>query len=245
MRIIECAQGSEQWWQARCGVPSASNFSRIITPKTGKLSAQAHGYICELLADRILGTPLGIESYTSRPMQDGIDTEPEARAWYEAEHDVDVRQVGFVTTDDGRFGCSPDGLVGGLGGLELKCPTAKTHVGYLLAGDLPDAYRCQVHGCLAVTGAEWWDFVSYCRDIPPFRIRVLPDDFTEALRKALDEFWPLYKAAENRLRELGAFRTPEPDYDMDPDTAIARAPGDALPKRRKPDRSTVTWETRP
>jgi len=80
---------------------------------------------------------MGIEAYTSRAMQDGIDMEPEARACYSFLAGGEVKQVGFCLSDDGRFGCSPDGLVGDDGGLELKCPLPKTHIKYLVEGELP------------------------------------------------------------------------------------------------------------
>jgi hypothetical protein len=44
-------------------------------------------------------------------MEYGSGTEEEARNWYAFQHDVEVQQVGFITTDDGRLGCSPDGLI--------------------------------------------------------------------------------------------------------------------------------------
>ena len=189
MKIVNVKQGTPEWFTARAGIPTASAFDKIITPKTGKPSSQQFGYICELIADRIMGgPPEGIESWTSRAVQYGIDTEPEARAYYELHTDYKVQQVGFVTTDDGTAGCSPDGLVGDDGGLELKCPMAKTHVEYLLKGELPDAYKCQVHASLLITGRKWWDFCSYCIGFPPFIIRVKPDDFTVAMGDCLADF---------------------------------------------------------
>lgn len=197
----ECQQGGPEWWALRCGVPTASEFSRIITPRTGKLSAQALGYACELIEQRVMGVPpLGVEGYTSHYMQAGIDMEPEARAWYAFDREVSVREVGFVLTDDGRFGCSPDGLIGEDGGLELKCPAIRTHARWYLEGGLPDEHRCQVHGALVVTGRDWWDFVSYARNMPALVVRVEPDEFTERMREALDEFHEMYADAWERLR---------------------------------------------
>ncbi len=201
MKIIECQQGSIQWFEARRGIPTASNFDRIITPKTGKLSAAADDYICELLGEQY-GTGFVAEPFMTDAMRNGVLTEAEARKWYEMETDIDVQQVGFCLSDCGRFGCSPDGLVGE-GGLELKCPAAKTQVSYLLDGDLPNAYRPQVHGALIVTGAPWWDFLSYARGLPPLRVRVTPDKFTEALKSALDQFLDRLQAARERLVALG------------------------------------------
>lgn len=188
---------------AKKGIPSASNFDRIMTPKTGKPSTQQRGLICELLADlRRTTPPDGAGNYTSRAMQDGIDREPEARRFYEFRADADVRQVGFCTTDDGRFGCSPDGLVGDLGGLELKCPEEKTHIAYLLDGGLPDDYKPQVHGALIVSSRPWWDFMSYAANWPPLIVRVKPDAYTLQLRVALELFWKDFVTAHERVEKL-------------------------------------------
>ena len=204
MRIIPCTQLSPEWFELRRGRPTASQFDRIMTPKTMKLAAAHDEYINELIAETFHPGPLTeLAVAPSRAMARGTDCEPEARAFYSMQAGVDVVQVGLVETDDGRFAYSPDGLVGDDGCLELKCPSGKVHVGYLRANDLPVEYRCQVHGELLVTGREWIDFMSYCRGLPPLLIRVLPTTFTTALMAALDEFWENYQAALETVRWLG------------------------------------------
>lgn len=206
MKIFTCVQYSPAWWAVRRGIPTASQFDRVITPRTLKPSAQADAYIAELIADRACQTP---PFFTERPMSrdaaNGLNMEPEARKWYALAADVEVQQVGFCLSDCGRFGCSPDGLVGTGGGLELKCPALKTHVRYLQAGTLPDEYKAQVHGSLLVTGRDWWDFVSYAPGLPPLRIRVEPDEFTGKLAAALDDFWAKYQRALEQMRRLAAY----------------------------------------
>lgn len=196
MKVIQCVQGSDQWWEAKRGIPSASNFDRIITAVTGKPSAGMKGYIAELIADTASMTPSYFTNRgVSRPMQNGHDMEPEARRYYALERNVDVQQVGFCISDCGRFGCSPDGLVGEDGGLELKCPSLHIHAGYLIDGTLPNEYKAQVHGALVVTGRAWWDFLSYGPGLDPLLIRVKPNEFTDKLRAALEVFWVQYRAA--------------------------------------------------
>lgn len=203
MKIIECQQYSPEWWEARRGIPTASAFDRIITPG-GKLSAQADDYIAELIGDRVCLTPNFLtERPVSRAMANGTDCEPQARSWYELEH-AEVQQVGFVVTDDLRFGCSPDGLVGSDGLLELKCPTLKTQVKYLLAGPvLPPEYKPQVHGQLFVTGRAWVDFVSYAPGLDKLLVRVFPDRYTTELKVALEVFYEKYREAWERIAGKG------------------------------------------
>ena len=201
-RIIACEQGSLEWHAARRGIPTASEFHKILTAKTEKISTQSDDYICELIGElHSQFLPKWAQSYTSRAMDYGAETEAEARNFYAMATDEPVERVGFIVTDDGRYGCSPDALVGIDGGLELKCPALKTHVRYLLQGELPPDYKAQVHGALLVTGRPWWDFLSYAPGLPAFLVRVRPDGFTEKLRTALDVFWRLFQERLQRIRD--------------------------------------------
>lgn len=195
MKVIECEQKSKEWWGARRGVPSASEFHKIITPKTNKPSAQQDGYICKLIAEKYANIWPDESGFVSPAMQHGIDNEEAARLFYEFDNDLDVTQVGFCLSDCGRFGCSPDGLIGDDGGLEIKVPSLETQARYLLEGVLPPEYACQVHGSLAVTGRKWWDFVSYSEQLPTFKIRVEPDDFTKLLHDEVLKFVEKYRRA--------------------------------------------------
>lgn len=200
MKIFECLQGSTEWLELHRGVPTASGFDRIMTAVTMKPSSQSEDFINDLIAQKA-GAPMG-GGYTSKAMADGLQCEPEARRWYEMERNADVRQVGFCVSDCGRFGCSPDGLVGDDGGLEIKCPQLKTQVGYLRNGGwIPQEYKPQVHGNLIVTGRAWWDFLSYAPGLSPILVRVYHDAYTDNLRKMLDEFLVRYQVASKMLLE--------------------------------------------
>lgn len=206
MRIVECIQYSPEWWNAKRGIASASNADRIITPKNGALSAQSIDYACELVAERMMPGDywLNGSEFQSQAMANGSAREDEARSCYQMERDIDVQVVGFCLSDCGRFGCSPDWLIGTDGGSECKCPTTKVHARYLYEGVLPIAYKPQVHFSLAVTGRKYWDFYSYAPGLPPFCIRVEPDDYTEAVRNAMEEFWALQLNVQDRLSKAAA-----------------------------------------
>jgi putative phage-type endonuclease len=129
------------------------------------------------------------ETYQNAAMLRGIETEQEARDFYNFTMSVKAQQVGLCISDCCKWGASPDGLVGDDGLLEIKCPTVAVHVGYLLDNKLPTEYFQQVQGQLFVTGRAWCDFVSYSSGIKPLVIRVLPDMvFHAALSKELDSF---------------------------------------------------------
>lgn len=199
MRIYEFEQYTPDWWAIRRGVPTASDFHNILTAAKGEPSKSQMPYICKLIADRLSWNYGEVEEHVSAAMQKGSDTEPEARKWYELERDLDVKQVGFCISDCGRFGCSPDGLIGEDGGLELKCPQPHTHVQWLIDKELPADHKQQVHGQLIVTGRKWWDFMSYAAGLPPLLVRIVPDEYTEKLRAALDPFWSLYQETFDSL----------------------------------------------
>jgi hypothetical protein len=201
MKPFWCDQYSDEWWKLHRALPSASDFDSILTP-TGKLSAQADGYICRLLGDKYdLYYPRKNE-FATAAMRHGLSAEPESRKFYELERSCDVKQVGLCISDDGRLCCSPDGLVGEDGLLELKNPSPAVHVKYLLAGVLPSEYGPQVHGQLVVTGRKWADFLSYCPGLPPLLIRVVPGEYTELLRAALGLFLARYDQLGDLLGKL-------------------------------------------
>lgn len=201
MRIIDCEQHSPEWFAARLGVPTASEFGDIITPKTGKLSASADGYIDRLI-DEIVRPDAERGWGGNRHTERGTMREPEARELYAFMHEnARVRTTGFILRDDGRAGCSPDSLVDHDGGLEIKCPDGPTHISYLRAGTLPDKYKPQVHGSLVITGRSWWDFMSHCPGYRPLIVRVTPDDYTAKLAACLAEFLDRLEEAKARIIE--------------------------------------------
>jgi len=173
MKICSHEQGSPEWFEARLGIPSASMFSKIVTTK-GAWSTQADSYINQLVAERLTGERE--EIYQSHHMIRGTELEPEARDMYCLMKDVEVQEVGFCLHDTLKAGCSPDGLIGEDGGLEIKAPAPATHVEYLRGGVLPSRYKQQVMGCLWITQREWWDFVSYHPNMKPLIVRVERDE---------------------------------------------------------------------
>jgi hypothetical protein len=168
----EIIQGTTAWLKLRAGIPTASCFDMILTPK-GKPSTSAERYLYELLAERILGRPI-VKAVTTW-MDRGSQTEAEAVAYYESLRDLDTKKIGFVTNDAGSIGASPDRLVGADGLLEIKVPKESTHVGYLLNGTVGDTYWPQLQGQLWIAERAWVDIMSYSPDMPEAVIRVERD----------------------------------------------------------------------
>lgn len=166
---VDCEQGSEEWFKSRLGVPTASQFKRIVDTK-GNRSSRAIDYVDQLVGEIVDGytpqrTPKAPEDNDeSSPfywMDRGTFMEDEARNHYMAMTGNEVKEVGFGYNQIIGVGCSPDGLIGEKGGLEIKCPKSKTLNKYLRENRVPPIYYQQVMGSLLVTGREWWDFFCY------------------------------------------------------------------------------------
>ena len=170
MITLDLVQGSSEWFAAKAGVPSASNFDKIVTSK-GEPSKQREKYMYQLAGERITGKPE--ETYQNAVMQRGIDMESEARNLLELLHDVKIEPVGLCFPDEKRMcAASPDGLIGDDGVVEIKCPIISTHVKYLLGGGLPIEYFEQTQGQLYVTGRKYCVFISYYPGLKPLIVRV-------------------------------------------------------------------------
>jgi hypothetical protein len=181
------AQGSQEWIQARLGIPTASSFDRILTPK-GKLSEQSQKYCFELIAERLTG--IVSQGPNLAIMQRGHDLEEYAASYYEIAYGVETELVGFALDKSGKRGASPDRLVGEKGLLEVKCPLPATHVSYLILNSVDDAYKPQLQGQLLVCDErDWVDIVSYHPAMPMGVVRVERNEgYQILLREALEEF---------------------------------------------------------
>lgn len=206
MKIIECVQGSDEWIAARLGIPTASEFHRIITAVKGDLSKSARKYAAGLVAETLLGKPLEKPPGSLWVMERGKLLEPLAIQQYGFVTDVEVRKVGLVTTDDGRVGGSPDGLiVGTRGGLEVKCTLDENHMSIFADGP-GDDYKQQVQGNLAICELEWWDLYAYHPELPPVTIRTYRDEpYIRKMGAALAEFLAIRDEMLAKARASGFF----------------------------------------
>lgn len=158
-------QGTEAWFQARCGLVTASRVADVVAKTKSGYSASRANYMAQIIAERLTGTVA--DSFTNSAMQWGTDTEPQARAVYELTRGMDVVEVGFVnhpTIDEA--GASPDGLIGDKGLVEIKCPNTATHIDTLLSEAVAGKYATQMQWQMACTGREWCDFVSFDPRLP-------------------------------------------------------------------------------
>lgn len=155
-------QGTPEWHQQRLGKVTASQISNVMMAKT---TAGYQNYRAQLICERLTGNPT--ESFKSAAMEHGNETEPQARAVYTMTTGNNVEQVSFVDhpTIVGS-GASPDGLVGELALVEIKCPQPAKHIKNLTGAKIDRAYLLQMQWQMECTGRKWCDFVSFCPMLP-------------------------------------------------------------------------------
>jgi len=163
--MTEIIQGTDEWFAARLGKVTASRVADVIAKTKTGYSASRDNYMAQLVCERLTGQKG--ESFSNAAMQWGTETEPKAREAYMAARFEIVEEVGFVNHPTiEAAGASPDGLVGALGLIEIKCPNTATHIDTLLSQTVPSKYITQMTWQMVCTGRHWCDFVSYDPRLP-------------------------------------------------------------------------------
>ena len=202
----DVAQYSEAYDRLKLGIPTSSNFHKIITPQ-GKPSKRWREYACLLIAERILQRK--IELYHSPAMERGLIVEADAADWYEFDQDVTVQRVGFITDDAHTVGCSPDRRVGDDGLLEIKAPLPHTQVEYWLSGEVNERFWPQLQGQLYISQRSWVDIVCWHDVLPKLVMRVEPDEaFIKALDRELKIFNNFIECVMEKIRAINEIRVP-------------------------------------
>ena len=153
MEIINCIQGTPEWHIIRSGKFTGSEAQAIASDGAGLKTL-----VIKLVAEILTGKQE--VGYVNADLQRGKDLESEARCSYELETGNIVTEVGFCKLD-GQVGCSPDGLVGEDGGVEIKCFSDSKFVDYMFTDKVDTKYEWQCHFNLYVTDRKWWDYVVY------------------------------------------------------------------------------------
>jgi putative phage-type endonuclease len=196
-------QGSDAWFNIRIGKVTASRVADVLAKTKTGYSTTRDNYMAQLVCERLTGQKG--ESFTNAAMQHGTETEPLARAAYEARYDVLVDEVGFVSHPTIEMsGASPDGLVGEDGLIEIKCPNTATHIETLLSESVPNKYYTQMQFQIACTGRKWCDFVSFDNRLPTelqmFVKRVPRDDMY--IRLIEDEIVKFLAELDAKINQL-------------------------------------------
>jgi putative phage-type endonuclease len=180
MKIIDFPQGSAEWLSSRAGKVTASKIADVMAKGKSGEAADRKNYRAQIVAEILTGKPQD-SVFMNDAMKWGVENEPFARAAYEVATETMVDQVGLVLHPNmDRAAASPDGLVGKVGLVEIKCPNTATHIEYLLSGQVPSKYRYQMLWQMACTERQWCDFTSFDprlrQDLQLFVVRLIRDD---------------------------------------------------------------------
>lgn len=177
----DLVQGSIEWQQQRTGILTASEMDRIITAKKLEYSQakESKSHLYELAAQRI--SQYVEPTYIGDEMLRGHEEEIYARELYYKKY-APVTECGFITNDKWGFtlGCSPDGLVGDDGVIEIKSRRQKYQVRAIIENEMDADYVLQVQTILLISERKWCDFISYCGGMPMFVKRIYPDPVVQA-----------------------------------------------------------------
>lgn len=205
-------QRSLEWHQARCGSLGSSDiYAAVARTRTGWRSTRK-ALMARMVVERLTGVTQ--HTYKSKPMDHGIEVEPDARAAYELHEGVTVELVGLVPHPNiAHAHASPDGLVGKDGQVEFKGPNSTTHVeyieDYIAIKPVPEMYMTQIQWQMGCTGRAWCDFVSFDPRLPPeLRLLIVRVPRDPARIKKLEQlardFLAEVEAKLTKLRAYGA-----------------------------------------
>lgn len=164
MKFHDIEQNTDEWLDLRVGKLTGSGASKVMANYGKAFGDPAKKLAVSIAREQITKKRSLAESYSNAHMDRGHEQEPFARALYEEQYFVDVTNGGFF--DDGILGCSPDGLVGNDGVIEIKSVLDHVHYANIKRGGVDPSYKWQLFYNLMVTQRDWIDFVSYCADFP-------------------------------------------------------------------------------
>lgn len=202
LEVIDCPQGSAEWFQARCGLVTCSEYATTLAKGRGGGDSVTRKKLVNVKAGELF-TNAPAESYSNAHMERGKDMEQEAADRYAFEANVDLQTVGFLR--NGRTGGSPDRLIGANGILEIKTKIPSVLIDVIRSDDFPAEHKPQCQGLLWVSGREWIDLCCYWPGMPYFVKRAYRDEeYIKTLAAAVDAFNEEVDAVLEMLRNYKA-----------------------------------------
>ena len=199
IQIFDMPQGSPDWFAARMGIPTTSEFKTLLgIKKDARDKATRRTYMLKLAGEIVTGDPM--ESYKNDHMERGNLMEDEARDLYTFMSGEEPIRVGFIRNGD--KGCSPDSLIGDKGMLEIKTKLPHLLIDCLLKDEFPAEHKAQCQGALWVAEREWIDIAVYWPKLPLFVKRAYRDEgYIANLAGAVADFNEELAATVKLIRE--------------------------------------------
>ena len=198
MEIVNCEQNSPEWFAARMGIPTASQFATVMAKGEGKTRRT---YMMKLAGEIITGEPM--DSFSNEHTERGHKFEPEARDLYAFQTGAQLERVGFIKNR--KAGASPDSLIGTDGGAEIKTKLQHMLAELILKDEFPPEHKAQVQGTLWISKRQWWDIAVYWPGMPLFVKRVQRDEiYIQKIATEVDKFNAELADVVEQIRRRGA-----------------------------------------
>ena len=194
MKIYDCLQYSEEWWQLHEKRMGASNAQAI-----GNCGKGLKAYIRKIM--RKYYSKAERKSFSNKHTERGIDLEPSAGTIYSFEKNIQVEKIGFVEYND-YVGCSPDLFAGESGLAEIKCLDDDAHFALLDGDEFDSKHIWQCQDQMLICEKEWCDLISYNPNFEKYLVvhRLFPDlEKFEKLRKGFALGEKMIKEIEGKL----------------------------------------------
>lgn len=206
LKFYDIDQNSDEWYSMRGGRLTSSMLGKVMANYGKAFGEPAKKYANQIALEQITGKACE-SGYQNEAMERGHVEEPIARALYEDETFCEVTNGGFFCNE--LIGCSPDGLVGVNGVIEIKSAIASIHYERLRKQTFDSSYKWQLIGNLKHTGREWIDFISYCSDYPEEKRLYIYRLWAENLEKEFkqidertNDFFELVSECKSNILEL-------------------------------------------
>lgn len=196
---VNVEQRTPEWIQYRLGKITGTRLKEVLRADNLPLLYEMIG---EIVSKQIEEIPV------NKAMQRGVDLEPIVRQMYQDKFGEIVDEVGFCLSDENDYlALSPDGFtLDRKGAIEIKCPSTKTHIKYILDDRIPTEYLPQVCMYFIVnTELEWLDFVTYddrCESIPMYVIHVTREEISDKIfeyKTKIDKFIEKFEKYYSKL----------------------------------------------
>lgn len=204
MLFHDVEQNTDEWLDMRAGKLTGSTASKVMANYGKAFGEPAKKAAVNIAVEQLTGHRLESDSYSNAHMDRGHEQEPIARMLYEEQQFIDVDNGGFF--DCGFTGCSPDGLVGNDGVIEIKSVIASVHYANIKRNNIDPSYKWQIFFNLKETGRDWIDFVSFCADFPPnsklFTHRVYAEESIEEFAKLKERIAGFKELVDNIKNDI-------------------------------------------
>jgi hypothetical protein len=211
---FDVEQRSEDWYELRRGVLTASNFSTIMASAKDPEGLGMRKKLLYRMAGEILTGEVA-ETYSNKQMERGIAMEPAARSFYQRTRFAQLQPIGFVRRtihmpfgEPLVVGCSPDSFIGTAGILQIKTMMPELLIPIALKGaaGLPAEHRPQCQGEMWVCeGRDWNDLMLFYEGMPvapTFRLE-RDESYIKTIKDACEVFAYDLRELVKKLRSMG------------------------------------------